>query len=71
MQRAEFNSMRHNANTFVEYDNSVYYVIAVNFSEALFALVPDNSNYPADEWTWVRCESVTLRKPAEVVEFHR
>ena len=69
MQRAEFNSMAHHANMYVEYEGDLYYVIATNLSEALFALVPSKDKFPADEWMWVRCESVSLRKPAKVIAF--
>ncbi|GEM_PF-1177360 len=68
MQRAEFNTMSHHANMYVRYCDETHYVISVNFTEALFALVPDKDDYPADEWTWVRCESVSLLK-SEVVAF--
>lgn len=68
MQRAEFNTMSHHANTYVKYMGDTHYVIAVNFSEALFALTPDKGDYPADEWVWVRCEGVSLIKN-QVVKF--
>lgn len=69
MQRAEFNAMAHHANMYVEYEGDLYYVIATNFPEALFALVPSKGEFPADEWMWARCESVSLRKPAKVIAF--
>lgn len=69
MQRAEFNTMQHHANMFVEYGDETYYVISVNYPEALFGLVPNKADsFDIDEWIWVRCESVALIK-SEVVNF--
>lgn len=69
MQRAEFNAMPHHENMLVEYEGESYYVISVNFPEALFGLVPNKRDtFDVEEWTWVRCESVKLIK-SEVVNF--
>lgn len=60
MKIEEFNSRRWHANTWVTYEGQKYYVISVNFPEGLLGLVPDKQDYPADEWSWVRCENIQL-----------
>lgn len=68
MKRFEFDTMDHHANMFVNYMGKSHYVISVNFPEALFGLVPQKEDYPADEWSWVRCENVELIK-SNVIQF--
>ena len=68
MTRHEFNNTGFHSNTWVEYKGELMYVIAVDFEEGLFALVHDRKPYPADEWTWARCESVSKKANLKVVE---
>ena len=56
---------------YVMYEGVKHYVIASNFTEGLFALVPERAPTPADEWQWVRCESVELVKTGVVLGFTR
>ena len=56
----EFNNMRHGVNQWVVYNGKKYYVISVDFREALFGLVDDKVDTPPDEWLWCRCENVEL-----------
>jgi len=70
MKRFEFDNLEHHANMWVIHQGKKYYVISVCFPEALFGLVPQKEDYPADEWSWVRCESVELIKN-EVIIFPR
>jgi len=67
MTRYEFNNSRFHANTWVVYENEMKYVIAIDFEEALFALTDEKANIPAEEWRWVRCESVTTKPKLTVV----
>lgn len=68
MTRDEFNSSRFNANTWVLYEDELRYVIAIDFEEALFALTEEKAPVPAEEWRWVRCESVTVRPRLMVIK---
>ena len=70
MHRAIFNTIKHHAHMYVMYEGVKHYVIASNFSEGLFALVPERDHIPADEWQWVRCESVELIKTGVVLGFN-
>lgn len=67
MTRQEFNDSRFHVNTWVLYRNEMKYVIAIDFDEALFALVDEKLDTPADEWKWVRCESITVKPKLAVV----
>ena len=66
----EFDATGFRADMWVEYignkrylnKGQKYYVIAVSFPEALLALVERDEDTPPDEWSWVRCENVTLVK---------
>tara|TARA_R110002096_G_C14201366_1_gene688979 strand:- start:310 stop:528 length:219 start_codon:yes stop_codon:yes gene_type:complete len=60
MTRVEFNNSRFTANTWVNYDGDVKYVAAISFDEALFALIDQKEDVPVDEWSWVRCENVSI-----------
>lgn len=71
MNRAIFNTMKHHTHMHVMYESVKHYVIASNFTEGLFALVPERAPTPADEWQWVRCESVELIKTGVVLGFTR
>jgi len=71
MHRAVFNIMKHHAHMYVMYRGARHYVIATNLNEGLFALVPERVPTPADEWQWVRCESVELIKTGVVLGFNR
>lgn len=71
MNRATFNTMEHHAHMYAMYEGAKHYVIASNFNEGLFALVPERKQTPADEWQWVRCESVELIKMGVVLGFAR
>ena len=62
MNIEEFNKTRFSANMFVNYQGKKHYVISVDFEEALFGIVPDKSDYPQEEWLWVRCENAELIK---------
>ena len=59
MTREEFNSMQWHAGITVEYKGWEYDVGSVNFPEALIALDDGNSD-SAEDWIWVRCESVEV-----------
>ena len=58
MKIEEFNARRWGANLWASYNGQDYYIISVNFPEALLALVPDKDDYDPEEWMWVRCENV-------------
>ena len=60
MTLEEFYECRFGANMFVTYQGNIHYVISVNFEEALLGLVPDKSDYDPEEWSWVRCENITI-----------
>jgi|TARA_Y100001956_G_scaffold27558_1_gene27340 hypothetical protein len=62
MTQYEFDTMGHNATMWVMYQGQRKYVIALSFTERLFALVDSKDSYPADVWQWVRCENVELIK---------
>jgi len=56
----EFNNTGFTGNMFARYDNDVWFVMSVDFQEALFGLTPHKKECPADEWRWCRCENVEL-----------
>ncbi len=60
MTLEEFNSYAFGANMFVTYQGRSMYVISVSFEEALLGLVPTKDDYEPDEWSWVRCENITV-----------
>jgi len=60
MTLEEFNNHSFGANMFVMYKGDKFYVISVSFEEALFGIVSDKSDYDPDEWSWVRCENITI-----------
>ena len=68
MKPFEFDTGEFGVHTWVMYQGVKKYVISLSFPERLFALVPDKSDFPPDEWTWVRCENVELIK-SEVINF--
>lgn len=60
--------MGHHANMWAMYEGEKHYIIASNFPEGLFALTKDKVYTPAEEWAWVRCESVELIKTGQVID---
>lgn len=68
MTSSEFDNTKHHPNMWVIYEGEKHYVIAANFPERLFALVPaKEEEVPADEWSWVRCENVALIKSQIII----
>ena len=68
MKRFEFDIADFGVNTWVTYKGDKKYVISLSFPEGLFALVDEKCDVPADDWSWVRCESVELIQ-SEVIPF--
>ena len=62
MTTFEFDNTEFHAQMWAFYEGRKMYIIATNFSERLFALVPERQATPADEWQWARCENVKLVK---------
>ena len=60
MNRVEFDATGFHADMWVIYQGERHYVVSVDFEERLFGLIDDKHDVPADEWKWVRCESVKL-----------
>jgi len=56
----EFNKTRFGGGMWAKYKGEKYLVISVIFPEALFGLIPNEEDTPADEWMWARCENVEL-----------
>ena len=60
MNIAEFKETGFHADMWVIYEGERKYIISVSFPEALLGLCDRKEDTPADEWTWVRCESVEI-----------
>jgi len=54
----EFNSMLHSVDMWCKHKGIIYFIVSSNFDQALFGLIPDKEDIPADEWMWVRCENI-------------
>lgn len=57
MTREEFNKTGFGANMKASYDNVIYKILSVNFTEGLLGLVDTDCH---DDVFWVRCENVEL-----------
>jgi hypothetical protein len=66
MNISEFDTASFGVNTWVTYAGRKQYVIAISFPERLFALIDKKCDLPADQWSWVRCENVSLHKSSVV-----
>lgn len=60
MTRDEFDSTRWGANMYANHDGAKKYIVAVDFEEGLIALINEKREVPAEEFQWVRCESVEI-----------
>ncbi len=57
MTREEFNKTGFGANMKVSYDNGIYSILSVSFTEGLLGLVDRDCH---EDIFWVRCENVEL-----------
>lgn len=58
MTREEFNNTRFGTGMKASYDNVVYEIFSVDFTEGLLGLL--DTEDPFDDVFWVRCENVDL-----------
>lgn len=75
MTKNEFLVTPFHADTWLIYEGERYWAVSCDFVECLYALLPERDikgeHYTMNDARWVRCESVTLAKLAEVIPFKR